>query len=34
MLSEIQSELRILRHTIDDNIYHPAWCRSIGLIIR
>ena len=34
MLSEIQSELCILHHTIDDNIYHPAWCHSIGLIIQ
>ena len=34
MLSEIQSELHILHHTIDDNIYHPAWCHSISLIIQ
>ena len=34
MLSEIQSELCILHHTIDDNIYHPVWCHSISLIIQ
>ena len=34
MLSEIQSELHILCHTINDDIYHPVWCHSISLIIQ
>ena len=29
----IKAELRLLRATLDTNLYHPTWCRLIGLII-
>ena len=30
----IKAELRILRRQLDDNLYHPTWCRLIGLMIQ
>ena len=34
LLSEIRTELRVLRRTLNENLHEPTWCRSIGLIIR